>query len=149
MITPYPLPASENPPEKEDEDLALNVQNGHIKQEVNSGPHSPRSRSNSPKSDNEESRKNDSQSNKRVLKEIGNENGNDPSRLKEEIEEEDDVNILKEKLRKLEDNSKCSKCMNTLKNPVVNVGCWHIQCQKCWLISLGTKKMLQSMWCIH
>ena len=48
---------------------------------------------------------------KRVLKEIGNENGKDPSRLKEEIEEEDDVNILKEKLRKLEDNSKCSKCM--------------------------------------
>jgi hypothetical protein len=71
---------------------------------------------------------------------IGNENENDPSRLKEEIEEEDDVNILKEKLRRLEDNSKCSKCMNTLKNPVVNVGCWHIQCQKCWLISLGTKK---------
>ena len=94
-----------------DSDLALNGQNGRIKQEVNSGPHSPRSRSNSPKSDNEESRKNDSQSNKRVLKEIGNENGNDPSRLKEEIEEEDDVNILKEKLRKLEDNSKCSKCM--------------------------------------
>ena len=25
---------------------------------------------------------------------------------------------------------------NTLKNPVVNVGCWHVQCQKCWLISL-------------
>ena len=25
---------------------------------------------------------------------------------------------------------------NTLNSPVVNVGCWHVQCQKCWLISL-------------
>jgi hypothetical protein len=24
----------------------------------------------------------------------------------------------------------------TLKNPVVNVGCWHVQCERCWLTSL-------------
>ena len=78
---------------------------------MNSRPTSPRSRSHSPKSDVDDERQNDTEQTKRVLKEIGNENGNDV-KVKEDInEEEDDVNILKEKLRKLEDDSKCSKCM--------------------------------------
>ena len=73
-------------------------------------PGSPRSRSNSPKSEDETDRKNDTEETKRILKDIGNENGND-GRSKQDIDEENDVDILKEKLRKLEDNSKCSKCM--------------------------------------
>ena len=79
---------------------------------MNSRPTSPRSRSHSPKSDVDDERQNDTEQTKRVLKEIGNENGNDV-KVKKDIneEEEDDVNILKEKLRKLEDDSKCSKCM--------------------------------------
>ena len=24
----------------------------------------------------------------------------------------------------------------SLKDPVVNIGCWHIQCEKCWLLAL-------------
>ena len=27
----------------------------------------------------------------------------------------------------------------TLQSPVVNVACWHIQCEKCWLLSLVRK----------
>ena len=45
------------------------------------------------------------------MKEIGNENGNDGNRKEDNSEDEDDVKLLKEKLRKLEDDSKCSKCM--------------------------------------
>ena len=155
----------------------MSEHNGRIKQEVNSRPQSPRSRSPSPKSDsNEREIKSESDQTKRVLKEIGNENGKDGITKEDNTDDEDDVNILKEKLRKLEDDSKCSKCMviifisnnemifvvlykisrnskyflfpplqNTLKNPVVNVGCWHVQCQKCWLISLvsTTKHIIQ------
>ncbi|CAB4059907.1 unnamed protein product [Lepeophtheirus salmonis] len=52
----------------------------------------------------------------------------------------ENIDALKEKLKALEDHTKCAKCSNTLKNPVVSIGCWHIQCQRCWLISLGTNK---------
>ena len=90
----------------------MNEHNARIKQEVNSRPQSPRSRSPSPKSDsNEREIKSESDQTKRVLKEIGNENGKDGITKEDNTDDEDDVNILKEKLRKLEDDSKCSKCM--------------------------------------
>ena len=90
----------------------MSEHNGRIKQEVNSRPQSPRSRSPSPKSDsNEREIKSESDQTKRVLKEIGNENGKDGITKEDNTDDEDDVNILKEKLRKLEDDSKCSKCM--------------------------------------
>ena len=89
-------------------DRTINDPNGRIKEEINSRPGSPRSRSHSPKGDDETDGNDDSEHNKRILKEIG--NGND-GKLKQDLDEENDVNILKEKLRKLEDNSKCSKCM--------------------------------------
>ena len=83
--------------------------NDDIKEEVKS-PGSPGSRSQSPKNENETDNKGDVVENKRILKEIGNENGND-GRHSKDTEEENDVDILKEKLRKLQDNNKCSKCM--------------------------------------
>ena len=90
----------------------MSEHNGRIKQEINSRPQSPRSRSPSPKSDsNEREIKSESDQTKRVLKEIGNENGKDVRTKEDNTDDEDDVNILKEKLRKLEDDSKCSKCM--------------------------------------
>ena len=46
-----------------------------------------------------------------ILKERNDENGNSDNPGKELAEEENDVDILKEKLRQLEDNSKCSKCL--------------------------------------
>ena len=93
----------------------MSEHNGRIKQEINSRPQSPRSRSPSPKSDsNEREIKSESDQTKRVLKEIGNENGKDVRTKEDNTDDEDDVNILKEKLRKLEDDSKCSKCMVTI-----------------------------------
>lgn len=62
-----------------------------------------------------------------------------PASLKMNSSDVHKTNNLKIKI-KLEDKSKCSKCLKSLKEPVVNVGCWHVQCEKCWLGSLGTKK---------
>ena len=94
------------------EDREMNEHDGRIKQEVNSRPQSPRSRSHSPKSEgNEREIKSESDQTNRVLKEIGNENGKEDCRKEDNAEDEDDVKLLKEKLRKLEDDSKCSKCM--------------------------------------
>ena len=93
----------------------MSEHNGRIKQEVNSRPQSPRSRSPSPKSDsNERAIKSESDQTNRVLKEIGNENGMDSRTKEDNNDDEDDVKLLKEKLRKLEDDSKCSKCMVSL-----------------------------------
>ena len=90
----------------------MNEHDGRIKQEVNSRPQSPRSRSHSPKSEgNEREIKSESDQTDRVLKEIGNENGKEDCRKEDNTDDEDDVKLLKEKLRKLEDDSKCSKCM--------------------------------------
>ena len=90
----------------------MNEHDGRIKQEVNSRPQSPRSRSPSPKSEgNEREIKSESDQTDRVLKEIGNENGKEDCRKEDNTDDEDDVKLLKEKLRKLEDDSKCSKCM--------------------------------------
>merc|ERR1712223_70826 len=62
------------------------------------------------------------------------------SNNKEDSKENQDANESKDKVFSNQDRSKCLKCLKSLKNPVVNVGCWHVQCENCWLISLGTKK---------
>ena len=81
-----------------------------IKQEAKS-PRSLSSRSSSPKDELETNRKDGRQEDKRVLKEINDENGKCNSPKEENLDEENDVDVLKEKLRRLEDNSKCSKCL--------------------------------------
>ena len=82
-----------------------------IKQEAKSHPGSPNSQSRSPKSTDDSDRKFGMDEKEGILKEINDENGNSGSPRKEVAEEENDVDILKEKLRQLEDNSKCSKCL--------------------------------------
>ena len=96
--------------------------------------------------------------------------------MEDEVEQEkEDVEALKAKVRKLEENNKCSKCtvsyesllasapavnakpcdrcatdpspltlhcpfQKSLSSPVVNVACWHIQCERCWLLSVVSKE---------
>lgn len=35
----------------------------------------------------------------------------------------------------------CKVCMDSYVRPVVSVSCWHVQCERCWLRSLGAKRL--------
>lgn len=35
----------------------------------------------------------------------------------------------------------CQICLDPLKAPIVSVVCWHVHCKRCWLRSLGEKKL--------
>ena len=35
---------------------------------------------------------------------------------------------------------KCGSCRAGMKVPVLNVSCWHLKCEQCWLKSVGTSK---------
>ena len=35
---------------------------------------------------------------------------------------------------------KCGSCRKGMRVPVLNVSCWHIKCEQCWLKSVGTSK---------
>ena len=35
----------------------------------------------------------------------------------------------------------CPTCHHRMITPVLNVSCWHLKCEKCWLRAVGTKKV--------
>lgn len=35
----------------------------------------------------------------------------------------------------------CPTCQHRMTTPVLNVSCWHLKCEKCWLKAVGTKKV--------
>eukprot|EP00090_Calanus_glacialis_P015962 TRINITY_DN25072_c0_g1_i1.p1 TRINITY_DN25072_c0_g1~~TRINITY_DN25072_c0_g1_i1.p1 ORF type:complete len:311 (-),score=48.29 TRINITY_DN25072_c0_g1_i1:90-1022(-) len=35
----------------------------------------------------------------------------------------------------------CPTCPEKMSTPVLNVSCWHLKCEKCWLKAVGTKKV--------
>ena len=35
----------------------------------------------------------------------------------------------------------CPCCSGKMNRPVLNVSCWHLKCEKCWLRAVGTKKV--------
>ncbi|XP_023343927.1 uncharacterized protein LOC111713320 [Eurytemora carolleeae] len=36
---------------------------------------------------------------------------------------------------------KCSSCSLSMITPVLNTSCWHLQCERCWLRTVGTSKI--------
>ncbi len=36
---------------------------------------------------------------------------------------------------------KCLICLDTYSTPLVSINCWHVHCEKCWLLSLSSKKL--------
>ncbi|XP_059090749.1 E3 ubiquitin-protein ligase RNF220-like [Tigriopus californicus] len=56
------------------------------------------------------------------------------------IETIESIEVLRLKLEELERLNKCSKCQEPIQKPVVNISCWHIKCETCWLRTLGTSK---------
>ena len=92
---------------------------------------------------------------------------NDTSLLKQEAEEEEEnskfsvkfrwnfvlgekstnivIESLKSKIREqnklLSSFYKCLICLEQYQVPLVSVNCWHVHCEKCWLASLGAKKL--------
>ncbi|XP_026474068.1 E3 ubiquitin-protein ligase Rnf220-like [Ctenocephalides felis] len=60
------------------------------------------------------------------------------------------MDALQAKIRELEvkisdresgEQYKCLICMDSYKNAVVSVCCWHVHCEECWLHTLGAKKL--------
>mgnify|MGYP002386838049 CR=1 FL=1 len=55
------------------------------------------------------------------------------------------VRSLKAKIQQLEAMTsktvKCLICLEPYNTPVVSVQCWHTHCEKCWLETLGTKRL--------
>jgi hypothetical protein len=56
------------------------------------------------------------------------------------------IESLKAKIREYEhlirNRPKCLICLSpNFENPVVSVMCWHVYCEKCWLHTLGAKKL--------
>ena len=49
---------------------------------------------------------------------------------------------IKSLLDRLATAPKCAVCWETLKMPsVTSVNCWHVCCESCWLMTLGTKRL--------
>ncbi|XP_023219460.1 uncharacterized protein LOC111621533 isoform X2 [Centruroides sculpturatus] len=46
-----------------------------------------------------------------------------------------------EEKRKNGSNIQCVVCLESYRKPVVSVCCWHVHCERCWLKSLGTKRL--------
>ena len=56
------------------------------------------------------------------------------------------IECLKAKIREYENfiknRPKCMICLSPeFEKPVVSVSCWHVYCEKCWLATLGAKKL--------
>lgn len=56
------------------------------------------------------------------------------------------IECLKAKIREYENfirnRPKCMICLSPeFEKPVVSVSCWHVYCEKCWLSTLGAKKL--------
>lgn len=52
---------------------------------------------------------------------------------------------LKAKIREYENfiknKPKCLICLDNLVNPCCSICCWHVHCEKCWMYTLGSKKL--------
>ncbi|XP_035701785.1 E3 ubiquitin-protein ligase RNF220 isoform X2 [Folsomia candida] len=61
------------------------------------------------------------------------------------------IHALRTRIREMEkettttgvpnDGTHCHVCSGSCKKPVVSISCWHVHCEKCWLRSLGSKKL--------
>ncbi|KAI9300054.1 hypothetical protein BJ944DRAFT_35630, partial [Cunninghamella echinulata] len=55
------------------------------------------------------------------------------------------IDSLKSRIQQLEAESKsisrCLICLEPHKTPVTSIVCWHVHCEKCWLQTLGSKKL--------
>jgi hypothetical protein len=56
------------------------------------------------------------------------------------------IESLKAKIREYEsfikNRPKCLICLcPEFEQPVVSISCWHVYCEKCWLATLGAKKL--------
>ncbi|KAL6618171.1 hypothetical protein LY90DRAFT_200707 [Neocallimastix californiae] len=55
------------------------------------------------------------------------------------------IDALREKIREMEkqqkDSYKCLICLEPFVNPVTSINCWHVFCEKCWLQTLGAKRL--------
>ncbi|XP_050313488.1 E3 ubiquitin-protein ligase RNF220-like [Anthonomus grandis grandis] len=58
------------------------------------------------------------------------------------------LQVLKNRIKELESRLenkdeiyKCLICMERYQTPVTSVCCWHVHCEKCWLLTLGAKKL--------
>lgn len=38
-------------------------------------------------------------------------------------------------------NTMCKICMSPYSSPLTSTTCWHVHCEKCWMLALGTKKL--------
>ncbi|ORX93055.1 hypothetical protein K493DRAFT_38820 [Basidiobolus meristosporus CBS 931.73] len=43
---------------------------------------------------------------------------------------------------------RCVICLDPYRSPLVSVSCWHVHCEKCWLHTLGAKKLCPQCQCI-
>ncbi|KAJ1879209.1 hypothetical protein LPJ57_002963, partial [Coemansia sp. RSA 486] len=48
---------------------------------------------------------------------------------------------IQEQDRLLRTVKKCTICLESYDQPCVSVNCWHVYCEKCWLHTLGSKKL--------
>ncbi|KAJ1795916.1 hypothetical protein LPJ59_004067, partial [Coemansia sp. RSA 2399] len=48
---------------------------------------------------------------------------------------------LKDQERLLQSVQKCLICLEAYDKPCTSINCWHVYCEKCWLHTLGTKKL--------
>ncbi|CAG8478795.1 10081_t:CDS:2 [Ambispora gerdemannii] len=55
------------------------------------------------------------------------------------------IESLKIQIRQLKVATKgmprCLICLDAYQTPVTSIVCWHVHCEKCWLQSLGVKKL--------
>jgi len=41
----------------------------------------------------------------------------------------------------IDNNAMCKICMSSYCSPLTSTTCWHVHCEKCWLLALGEKKL--------
>jgi len=55
------------------------------------------------------------------------------------------IDALRAKIKEMEKQqkevNKCLICLEPFVNPVTSINCWHVFCEKCWLQTLGAKRL--------
>ena len=50
--------------------------------------------------------------------------------------------VDKEEAGEIKDSGlSCPSCRGQMATPVLNVSCWHLKCEDCWLRAVGTRKV--------
>ncbi|ORX44139.1 hypothetical protein BCR36DRAFT_360052 [Piromyces finnis] len=79
-----------------------------------------------------------------------NNNKQETIKKQDEIEEKKNdknliIDALRAKIKEMEkqhtESSKCLICLEPFVNPVTSINCWHVFCEKCWLQTLGAKRL--------